>query len=436
MELKRMALLVLEITVINITLEVAESDSMSRGKSSEIERKTSLPKMRAVKSIQSEDGDIIDCIGISDQPAFDHPALRNHTIQMTPSYDPTMEMKTTTTTATKRKEDSPITITSQIWRRSGSCPKGTIPIRRLPKKNDLKENAINKYGRKKATFLHHAKQFNDSKISNLQQANRSVAILHTEGFSYLGAKGDIKVWNPYVESDDEYSTSQICLRSGPHFDYEAIESGWAVKTNIFDVSILVLLLIGESLEKDGSEHNASATADASMTTGCFDLTCPGFVQTSNEIALGAAIYPISLPTGLPYQIILYIYQDPDTSNWWLQYGEKMNIGYWPPHLFSMIRHHAETVQWGGEVYSSKVGTQSHPHTATAMGNGNYPDIIFDNSGYVKRIRVHENYPGLKFPEWVNAYSDEYDCYEVYYISDYVEDPEFYYGGPGRNPQCP
>ena len=47
-----MALLVLEITVINITLEVAESDSMSRGKSSEVERKTSLPKMRAVKSIR------------------------------------------------------------------------------------------------------------------------------------------------------------------------------------------------------------------------------------------------------------------------------------------------------------------------------------------------------------------------------------------------
>lgn len=48
-------------------------------------------------------------------------------------------------------------------------------------------------------------------------------------------------------------------------------------------------------------------ADGSKKTGCFDLTCPGFVQTSNEIALGAAIYPISIPGGLPYQITIYIY---------------------------------------------------------------------------------------------------------------------------------
>ena len=31
---------------------------------------------------QSEDGDIIDCVPINNQPAFDHPLLRNHTIQV------------------------------------------------------------------------------------------------------------------------------------------------------------------------------------------------------------------------------------------------------------------------------------------------------------------------------------------------------------------
>lgn len=48
--------------------------------------------------------------------------------------------------------------------------------------------------------------------------------------------------------------------------------------------------------------------DGSKKTGCFDLTCPGFVQTSHEIALGAAIYPISVPYGLPYEIIVYIFK--------------------------------------------------------------------------------------------------------------------------------
>ncbi|KAG2481072.1 uncharacterized protein LOC120694416 isoform X1 [Panicum virgatum] len=37
---------------------------------------------------QSPDGDIIDCVHISHQPAFDHPLLKNHTIQFRPAYHP------------------------------------------------------------------------------------------------------------------------------------------------------------------------------------------------------------------------------------------------------------------------------------------------------------------------------------------------------------
>lgn len=31
---------------------------------------------------QSPDGDVIDCVNINKQPAFDHPLLRNHTIKV------------------------------------------------------------------------------------------------------------------------------------------------------------------------------------------------------------------------------------------------------------------------------------------------------------------------------------------------------------------
>ncbi|KAJ6314763.1 hypothetical protein OIU78_018280 [Salix suchowensis] len=41
-----------------------------------------------VKTIKSPDGDIIDCVDIAHQPAFDHPLVRNHTIQMRPSFRP------------------------------------------------------------------------------------------------------------------------------------------------------------------------------------------------------------------------------------------------------------------------------------------------------------------------------------------------------------
>ncbi|MBA0764447.1 hypothetical protein Gotri_013801, partial [Gossypium trilobum] len=53
----------------------------------DVEEKLKQLNKPAAKIIQSEDGDIIDCVEIYKQPAFDHPALRNHVIQMKPSFD-------------------------------------------------------------------------------------------------------------------------------------------------------------------------------------------------------------------------------------------------------------------------------------------------------------------------------------------------------------
>ncbi|KAL0447419.1 UNVERIFIED_CONTAM: hypothetical protein Slati_1869800 [Sesamum latifolium] len=441
MEFKWMIVLLLLLLLLfgtiftTISSKTVVNDSFSSGQ----ERATTdLHKSHVIKSIQSEDGDIIDCIDIYKQPAFDHPALKDHKIQLRPSHD----VKTETTSASKktsvgRNIGSPVTVTTQTWHKSGSCPKGTIPVRR---------HSASNYARKTPVLLHNEKQSNESKKLYLLQTNHSMAILHADGFAYMGAKGDIRVWNPKVESNDEYSTSQVALKSGPYYDYEAIEAGWAVNPKVYGDRKTRLFVYW--------------TVDANQRTGCFDVTCPGFVQTSNEIALGAAIYPISNPTGLPYQITIYIHkvgknsaytkrrtfivfsayfvvfgiQDPATSNWWVQYGETINIGYWPHALFALLKFHAETVQWGGEVYSPRVGT--HPHTSTAMGNGQFPDYVFGNSGSVKRMRVVENNMVLRLPQWVNGWSDEYDCYGIFYLSDYVEEPEFYFGGPGRNPVCP
>ncbi|WCJ29560.1 hypothetical protein M5689_011186 [Euphorbia peplus] len=384
---------------------VVVEGSLSSGKKIlEARKKTNHQKSLAVKSIQSEDGDIIDCIDMYKQPAFAHPSLRNHTIQMAPSYD---------YTSTQREGERDWSA-SQVWKKNGSCPMGTIPIRRYVLHG--KDN----YGRKKPSLRLNPHQIN-KQASNFRQSNRSVAILLTEGYSYSGVKGDIKVWNPYVESDQEWTTSQISLKSGSYSDYESLEFGWAVNPSLYGDKKTRLFLYW--------------TADGSKTTGCFDLTCPGFVQTSNEVALGAAIYALSVPFGLPSQITLYIFKDPNTNNWWVQYGEKISLGYWPSGLFSLLAHgNAEGAEWGGEVYSSKLG--SAPHTKTGMGNGEFPDGIFGNSGTFRRLRVRENPVDLKFPEQVFTYQDEYNCYRTYYVEDYTDDPEFYYGGPGKNPMCP
>ena len=55
-----------------------------------------------------------------------------------------------------------------------------------------------------------------------------MAEIVTEGYSYSGAKVDIKVWTPYVEREDEYSTSRVVIQTSAADAFEAVETGWAV----------------------------------------------------------------------------------------------------------------------------------------------------------------------------------------------------------------
>lgn len=119
----------------------------------------------------------------------------------------------------------------------------------------------------------------------------------------------------------------------------------------------------------------------------------------------------------------------------MNYGEYINIGYWPGELFVLLRYQGVLVKWGGEVYSTMVKTH-HPHTATYMGNGNGPVTIFEDCGTMKRMRVEQNSQPLMMPEWTDVEVDEYRCYDIMYLVDYIDDPIFYYGGPGRSPWCP
>ncbi|XP_027083837.1 protein neprosin [Coffea arabica] len=417
MEIKLMTILLIEVTVAIISHEALANGLLSRPNSQEAASSNNHRNTNAVKSIRSEDGDIIDCIDIHKQPAFNHPALKNHKIQMKPSYVPTKDITSykanTAKTPKQRKGEVPIALATQLWHRSGSCPEGTVPIRRMQKKSP--------YEARKPSFFQHSKKFNISTPSKLLLANHSLTVLHSEGFAYLGAKGDIYVWNPRVELDDEFSTSQVALKSGSHNNFEAVEAGWAVNPGLY---------------KDRqTRFFVYWTNDSSRETGCFDQFCPGFVQVNKEIALGAALLPNSTRGQLAVPIIVYIFKDLKSNNWWINYGEKTNVGYWPAELFTSLNHYAETVQWGGEVYSANLETLgTRPHTATQMGSGEYGYPHYD-VGVIKRIRVLENSLALQYPQFTASFSDEYDCYSYQLFKGRL-DPEFYYGGPGRNWKCP
>jgi hypothetical protein len=90
-----------------------------------------------VKTIQSSDGDKIDCVSTHQQPAFDHPLLQGQK-----PLDPPEIPK-------GYSEDDGSYENSQLWSLSGeSCPEGTIPIRRTTEQDMLRASSVQRFGRK------------------------------------------------------------------------------------------------------------------------------------------------------------------------------------------------------------------------------------------------------------------------------------------------
>ena len=122
---------------------------------------------------QSPDGDIIDCVHISKQPAFDHPFLKDHKIQvifvsafasnshylfayvlayyvfkqMNPSTTP--ELLFEENKVSKKPKLERINPVTQLWHQNGVCSEGTIPVRRTKKEDVLRASSVKRYGKKK-----------------------------------------------------------------------------------------------------------------------------------------------------------------------------------------------------------------------------------------------------------------------------------------------
>ncbi|XP_062158668.1 protein neprosin-like [Alnus glutinosa] len=418
---KRFIFIFLALNLLILCGGLDHAKAKARKSLSKVNRKLKLLNKPAVKSIKSEDGDIIDCIDIYKQPAFDHPALRNHTIQMKPNFSFPHE------SSSRKNESSSPAALSQTWQKtSGSCPEGTVPIRRIRRKDLLRAASLEHLGRDgpqtssaaNTTFDQSRRivYLNDSKVQVYLFASHSNAFLITSGYNYIGARGDVNVWSPRVESRDDYTTGQIWLKHG----LESVEAGWMVNPKLF----------GDTRPRLFGRW----TLDGYQRTGCINHFCPGFIQTSKRFALGAVVEPWSQRRGPQYQISVRMDRDPDTGNWWLQVGDEV-IGYWPGSILNYLRQSAIIVQWGGDVYSQKV-KRSRPHTATAMGSGEWPSGLWGLASYINKVRIVDYSLQVKYPEWVHSYAEEPDCYAAYnYQKSLAFEPVFYFGGPGRNHYC-
>ncbi|EPS73115.1 hypothetical protein M569_01641, partial [Genlisea aurea] len=177
-----------------------------------------------IKTIQSPDGDIIDCVHVSHQPAFDHPFLRDHKIQMQPSYHPEGLYDDAENTM-QHHVDAADSIT-QLWHINGRCPVDTVPIRRTKKEDVLRATSVRRYGKKKHRSVPKPRSANPDLVN---ESGHQHAIAYVEGDKYYGAKATINVWDPSIQQPNEFSLSQIWILGGSFGeDLNSIEAGWQV----------------------------------------------------------------------------------------------------------------------------------------------------------------------------------------------------------------
>ncbi|KAF5776206.1 putative neprosin [Helianthus annuus] len=355
---------------------------------------TSLRKINRpfVKSIKSPDGDIIDCVLFHRQPAFDVPKLKGKMSMVPP------ELPKGHDNVGKNHE------IKQLWNSKGeSCPNGTIPIKRPSASDISRSTSVSKY----------RKKYSRKDIPTSPEHQHAIG--YSRDGEFYGAKALLNVWQPNVSKYD-FSLSQIwVLGDVPNRPVNSIEAGWHVSPNV---------------HKDSLPRLFTYWTPSGYKSGCYNMECPGFVQTNQKVSLGAAIDPISTYNGQQYDVDFLIWRDPKTKDWWLRVGTEL-MGFWPADLFTDLHDHATTIEYGGEVFSQNLGT----HTRTQMGSGHFQDEGFGKAAYARNLEVITGDNHIIPVPNLRTFADDPNCYGVKQEYSDTWGNYIFFGGPGYNPNC-
>ncbi|XP_076885042.1 protein neprosin-like [Bidens hawaiensis] len=346
-----------------------------------------------VKSIKSADGDIIDCVLFHLQPAFD-------------LFESEEKMSLTLPELPKGHDNvGNKPELKQLWNSKGeSCPNGTIPIRRTSASDIV-------------SFSKFKKKYNRKDTPS--SSGHEHAIGYVNNGEFYGARAILNIWKPNVTELD-FSLSQIwVLAELPGRPVNTLEAGWQIFPLNSSFSYLPRLF-------------TYWTPDA-YQSGCYNMLCQGFVQTSQKFSLGAAINPISTYGGQQYDVAFMIWKDLKSKDWWLRVGNEV-MGYWPRTLFTDLQDHATTVEYGGEV-SSELNFDSR-HTTTGMGSGHFQNEGFGKAAFIRNLEVVDSDNTLREVSNLNTFAESPNCYGVQSGYNGVWRNYIYFGGPGYNPNCP
>ncbi|KAM0860970.1 hypothetical protein ACQ4PT_046208 [Festuca glaucescens] len=323
-------------------------------------------------TIVNEFGEVFDCVDIYRQPAFDHPLMKNHVLQMKPSsYPKGFPFKYSSATNTTKAQLGRI-----------PCPAGTIPV--------LRNNSVEHLPQDFSTIL-----------------GGQLAIIATTDKIY-GAHASFSIWKPEVKGYGDISATVMNVLNGrPGEGLEGIGAGSLV-SSIFGDRFARFHVWREMQNKP-----------------CFDLQCKGFVQVG-KFGLGQKITPVSVYKGIQVALTFLLFQDPKTKDWWLVVDDKP-IGYWPSFLFTNLQERASMASFGGYVWGPTIKKQP-----PEMGSGHSAAEGELRAAYARNVKIVniENLLTDLDRERTTCQASKPRCYSVDAFDYNSDGAHMFYGGPG------
>ena len=222
----------------------------------------------------------------------------------------------------------------------------------------------------------------------------------------------MNLWDPPIGANQVFSLSQHWYVGGSGGNLQTVECGWQVYPGMYG---------------DARAHLFTYyTADDYNSTGCYNLTCGAFVQTSSSFAPGMALGSVSVVGGPQYVMELAVWHTG--GRWWIYYNGTSGsnaIGYYPDTLFKggALTHNATEIDFGGET----VGTTSFP----PMGSGHFAAEGWQRAAYQRAIGYYPPAGGAMVNGNLTPSAASPGCYTAQvalYAAPWSE--ALWYGGPG------
>jgi len=303
------------------------------------------------------------------------------------------------------------------------CEEQTIPMRRVTLEEIAHFPTLHDFLAKGPDSTGQAKTQRASGRAQLATApaddptfNHRYAIM-TQTVDNAGGTSTLNIWSPDVNQDlgEEMSLSQEWYVGGSDDSTQTAEVGWQVQPSAWGTQDPVLFIYWTANHYDQTDYPGSQGG------GCYNLTCAGFYQVSNQGILGAPLTS-SIPGDAQYEFsaAYYLYN----GDWWLAINGNW-IGFIPGSVYhgGQMATNAQVIQFGTETYATG-------GVWPAAGSGQFPDQGWSYAAYQSNLSYFST-DGQAIPDTLTPYQPAASCYTT---SDPMTDDSgavfFYVGGPG------